>query len=713
MAGNTRESGVAAAVGWVLGATVLLGAMLLFLVQPLISKAILPWFGGAPTVWTTAMLFFQALLLAGYIYAHLVQRWLEPRGQVVLHVVAATAALLVLPIVASERWRPDEASHPTVHILLLLGATVGWPYFVLAGTSPLIQKWFSYAYPGRSPYRLYALSNLGSLAALLSYPLVVERLFDLPGQSLLWSWCFVGYAVLCGASLLCLWYWDPPDHSPAEGRRTAKLAPLEPESSVALWRRRVLWVLLPAVGSLMLLATTNHVCQDVAVVPLLWVVPLALYLLSFIVCFDHPRWYVRKVFPPFAAFSILLTASGELFRKKLSFVELLYFYFPMLFLVCMVCHGELARLRPHPRRLTEYYLLIAAGGALGGVLVSIVAPAVFNNYTEWPVGLVVSLMLAAVATFQEYGHYGTRVLRWTLRGALAAVFTVGVLAVVVFQLPTDRPVLRMRSFYGVISVLYGLDGPIEDPIKVMLLKHGWITHGIQPVDEDKRHWPTAYYGEETGMGWAIRHLQQHGPVRLGAVGLGTGTLAAYARPGDYVRFYEINPQVLQIAENTDYFTYLNDCRQRTHCDVVLGDARLSFQRELQQQSPQAFDVLVLDAFSGDAIPVHLLTREAFAIYLKHIKQSGIIAVHISNRYVDLEPVVLRLADQWGLYAGKFENHSDPKKLVYSSTWILLTPSQSTAAAMPEKNRRNPADFRRAPLWTDHYSNLLAVLRWPD
>lgn len=714
MAGNTNQSGFPAVVIWVLGGTVLLGATLLFLVQPLVSKAILPWFGGSPAVWTTCMLFFQAVLLGGYIYAHLVQRWLSARGQVVLHVLAATAALFMLPIVASEDWRPGDDSNPTSHILLLLGATVGLPYLVLSGTSPLVQKWFSYAYPGRSPYRLYAVSNFGSLAALLSYPLLVERVFDLPGQSLLWSWCFVGYAVLCGASLICLWYWDPPEEpaatAPGSGSGSRGVAA---ESEVAGWRRQILWIALPAVASLMLLATTNHVCQDVAVVPLLWVVPLALYLLSFIVCFDHPRWYVRKLWPPFAAFSVLLVAVGELFHKQLSFVNQVALYFPMLFLVCMVCHGELARLRPHPRRLTEYYLLIAAGGAMGGLLVSVVAPAVFNRYTEWTIGLVVSLIVACVAVFQEYGQYGGRAFRSALRSIIALGATLSVLAVIVLQLPTDRPLLRMRSFYGIISVYHALDGPRDQPIEVMALKHGWITHGVQPVEPEKRHWATAYYGESSGMGWAIRHLQQQGPVRIGAVGLGTGTVATYARAGDYCRFYEINPQVVWLAENPEYFTYVTDCRQRTGCDVVLGDARLSLARELQQQSPQGFDVLVLDAFSGDAIPVHLLTGEAFQIYLAHLKPGGILAVHVSNRYLDLEPVVLRLALEFGLYAGIFHNQTDEEKLVYSSTWILLTADEGTAAAMPKRTRVNPDDSSRAPLWTDHYSNLLQVLRWPD
>ncbi len=679
--------------------TILLSAFLLFQVQPLVSKAILPWFGGCPAVWTTCMLFFQMLLFGGYLYAHLLQRWLAPRHQVAVHLVLVAVALAVLPIIPGPGDKPVDSSYPTWRILLLLATTVGLPYFALSATSPLVQAWFGARCAGRSPYRLYALSNFGSLAALLSYPLFFEPAFDLPTQSAQWSGAFVLYAALCAVSLACMWQFrdrqwlasDPPGL--AEGSSGA-----DGRDSAPTWRDRAAWLLLPACASLMLLATTNHVCQDVAVVPLLWVLPLALYLLSFIICFDHARWYVRPVWSGAAVVALVGAAANDSQHSStpLSLVQELLLYFAMLFFVCMVCHGELARRKPHPRYLTEFYLLIAAGGALGGLLVAVVAPLVFSSYLEWPIGMAISGVLALGLLNPIRLRGRSQLVRY-----LASVLVVGAAlsGLAYWRFPFSQAVDQARNFFGVIAVQEYYP---SDPAKhQFLLVHGRITHGCQFTDPVKRHWATSYYGEKSAVGQAIRYFQRAGGVRSGAIGLGTGTLASYAQPKDVFRFYEINPEVLRMARQ--HFTYLADCRGRW--DVVMGDARLS----LEAEPSQKFQVLVLDAFSGDAIPTHLLTREAFEVYQRHLAPAGVIAVHVSNKYLHLVPVVRRLAEAYGLKATRISAEKDEDRLLSSNDWVLVTRNAAFLATHPSQPPFSADDDQRVPLWTDRYSNLFQIL----
>jgi len=721
---------------WTLAVTILLSAFLLFQVQPLISKWILPWFGGCPAVWTTCMLFFQTLLFGGYVYAHLSQKLLRPRGQVVVHVLLVAAALALMPIAPSAIWKPAGSETPTWHILLLLTFTVGLPYFVLSATSPLVQAWFSRGYPGRSPYRLYALSNFGSLLALLSYPFFFEWALDLPNQSWLWTGGFVLYAALCG---LCLaWLWKLRD---VQGRGTVPFSLRENRDSPRLREnrdspqpraaaaanpaahdfdyptalptvlRRVLWVLLPACASLMLLATTNHVCQDVAVVPFLWVVPLAIYLLSFIVCFDHERWYIRDFWCSLAVLAILAVASIEVLDwlpRSLSFAEQLCLYFPLLFFVCMVCHGELVRLKPDPRHLTEFYLLIAAGGALGGALVTLAAPRLFTTFLEWPIGLGVCYVVAVVVM-------GLACAPATPRPIPAMVMLlIGATAVwigAVKWAEDDSVRDRARSFYGVVSVE---EKQKADPDKHRFaLVHGRIVHGRQFADPAKRCIATSYYGDETGVGQAIRYFNtvcRDRPVRVGAVGLGIGTLATYARPGDQYRFYEINPDILRLAR--EYFYYLSDyCGEpQGEPEVVMGDARLSLERELKEEGPQNYDVLVLDAFSGDAIPFHLLTCEAFKTYDQHLARDGVIAVHISNKYLYLGPVVRGLAEHFHLETIRISTHDDEEHLVSGADWMLLTRNADLLRKVPPLPPTSKRDDFSVPLWTDQYNNMFQILQ---
>lgn len=728
--------------GWsaiTFGTTILLGAFLLFQVQPLVSKAILPWFGGCPSVWTTCMLFFQAVLFLGYVYAHLLQRWLSPRNQVILHVAVVAAALAVLPILPGTAWKPVDAQEPVRRILLLLGATVGLPYFALSATSPLVQAWFSHVHPGRSPYRLYALSNAGSLLALLSYPFVFEPVFDLSRQATLWSGAFGLYGALCGVCLICLWHLRhrtpvvvPTRPSPPPSLETAShprrsvtaaaavqmMAPgrtkpqraakpawnptANDDATPPTWLDWFRWLALPACASLMLLATTNHVCQDVAVVPFLWVMPLTLYLLSFILCFDAPWWYSRRYWAVAAVITLTATAVNDyaqLSSTPLTLIQELTVYFMALLCACMVCHGELAWLKPHPRYLTEFYLMISAGGVLGGLFVAVVAPLIFSNYLEWQIGVAASMLLAIGLLILPPAWPRTLFIRRMIFGAAVAMALIYVGA---WGINKGAAVERTRNFFGVVAVEEHFKG--NAATHELLLKNGRITHGRQFVDPMKRDWATSYYGEKSGVGQAIVYLQESGNIRVGAVGLGIGTLATYANPGDTFRFYEINPEVVRMARRR--FTYLNDSRGA--CEIVLGDARLS----LESEPPQNYSLLALDAFSGDAIPTHLLTREAFDVYLRHLAPKGVIAVHVSNNYLRLAPVIYRLAEHCGMKATRICGKEDRTRLLASSEWVLVTRDEEFVKAHPSDPPKLAYDDWKVPLWTDHFSNLFQILsRW--
>jgi len=728
-----------AAPGWIfwnLALMILVSAFLLFQVEPLISKFILPWFGGSPAVWTTCLLFFQTLLFCGYAYAHLISRLLTCRGQAILHGLLLVVALVTLHVVPAATWKPDSAGDPTWRILGLLTCTVGLPYFVLSATGPLGQAWFSRAYPGRSPYRLYALSNVGSLTALITYPFLFEPAFTIPTQAWYWSGGFGLFVVLCG--LAAFWIarnrGDEHHRQPVAAVESLAVAPetdavgralpttLEPDDGDRLYwlRHRLLWLALPACGSLMLLATTNHVCQDVAVVPFLWIVPLALYLLSFIICFDHERWYHRGTWAIVTVILVFLTAGGadkieSHFDISTGFVTDLSLYFATLFAICMVCHGELVRLRPAPRHLTEFYLMIAAGGAIGGIFVSLIAPRIFETFLEWNFGLIASYGVAFVvwliATRRAFGkalqESGSAV--WLLAaGELvsAVVLLAGLSFAAAWQWDAATPgantLYRARNFYGLVSVRK-LGSDKDLPIYIEL-RNGHIRHGRQFVSDDPaiRNRLTTYYGENTGAGHAIQFFQSQPNMRVGVVGLGAGTLAAYAKqPGQRITFYEINPEVEKIART--YFTFLKDCAGQA--DVVLGDARLSLERAEQQK----FDVLVLDAFSGDAPPAHLLTREAFGIYQSRMAPGGIIAVHITNRYVDLAPVVQAAADYYHWGTTRIKTSGDDDKLTYHTDYMLLTNNEPFLKATPPE--LNPGDAIKIEpvVWTDQYSNLFQLL----
>jgi spermidine synthase len=713
------------------GITILVSAFLLFQVQPMVSKRILPWFGGSPAVWTTCMLFFQVVLFGGYVYAHLLQRWLRPRQQVSFHLGLAAVALLLLPIAPTASWKPPLDAEPTLWILLLLTCTVGLPYFALSATSPLVQAWFSKTHPGRSPYRLYALSNVGSLAALLSYPFVFEPAFELRTQSLLWSGAFALYAVLCAVTLVSLWKGSgirgqgSDEGAGANDLQSPNLQISKSQNSSGSLPEgegteggpsgldRFRWVALPACASLMLLAATNHICQDVATVPFLWVMPLSLYLLSFIISFEHERWYSRRAWTAAVVFALMGVALYDYFKEDapLGLVLELTLNFAALFFACMMCHGELARLKPNPRHLTEYYLMISAGGALGGVFVAVAAPLLFKTHLEWQIGVVASALLA-VGLLVLPGRVGRRGI--IAYATIAPLVAIAVSYCFFWGFDAEKPIDRERNFFGVVSVKQGWAEKVLDPEgnqeRELRLVNGRIMHGCQIVDEAKRRWPTSYYGESSGVGRAILGLQKSEPtIRVGAIGLGVGTLAAYARPGDVFRFYEINEEVKRMAQK--HFTYLSDCRGK--CEIVMGDARLSLESELKSTPRLRYNVLVVDAFSGDAIPTHLLTREAFEVYRQHLAPGGVIAVHVSNRYLRLSPVVRTLAKDCGMQVSRFDVSGDENRGQSTSDWVLVTKNKDFLKANPSEPADWGDDNIDAPLWTDQYSNLFQILVRPS
>ena len=675
--------------------TIFTAAFLLFQVQPIIANYILPWFGGSPSVWTTAMLFFQAALLGGYAYAHFSIRHFRPRGQAVLHLVLLAVGLALLPITPAARWKPEAVGAPTLQIMLLLLVTVGWPFFALASTSPLLQAWFSRLRPGVSPYRLYALSNVGSLLALVSYPFLVEPVVGRTAQTQLWSGGFVLFAVLSAGCALWIWRVQPTLATPDASEAASEGGIPRPDRTT-----RLLCLALPAAGSVLLLAATNHMSQDVAVIPFLWVLPLSLYLLSFIIAFDHDKWYNRAVFI-IALVPAMAGVVWMLFYGVDAPVLLqIGVHSIALFICCMACHGELARLKPHPRYLTSYFLGIAAGGALGGVLVGVVAPLVFDLFLELHLGLMAccALVLLAIGTDKGSALYGGRP-RWAWRTiGVSYVMLATALSLHVSQ-STSVTIARSRNFYGVLRV-YG--DAMGTDLETHTLQNGRILHGVQFMAPDLRRLPTTYFTAPSGVGLAFRAFPRWSERRIGVVGLGVGTLATYSLPGDYIRIYEINSDVLRMA--TDHFTYLADSEARV--EVVLGDARLSMERE----APQRFDILVLDAFTSDAIPVHLLTKEAFEIYRRHLKPDGVIVVHFTNRYFDLEPVLQQVAQYFEMKAAHVFTDDGPMS-TYHADWMLLSTNEEflNADMVAEVARTQVQSDKRIPLWTDDYSNLFQVL----
>lgn len=756
----------------IFGVAVFLGAFLLFLVQLLLGKLVLPIFGGAPSVWTACMMFFQLMLLAGYSLAHvLASRFsAEKQAWVVLSVLGLSLCLLVItwrfwptPITPTRDWNVNFGARPVLSIVRFLSVAIGLPFLILTTTSPLLQNWFSAVRGGIPPYRLYALSNAGSLLGLLTYPFLLEPLVRLRTQAWIWTWGYAAF-LACFAACACqvrtaavAGAERPPQNTDSRSGNSSEASRID--------ERPALWIALAFSGSILLLATTNFICQEVAVIPFLWVLPLSVYLLSFVLTFESSGWYLRGLFHMLFAVAVVAVVVTTRARSEYSNLAQIGACVALLFVGCMICHGEVAKLRPAASRLTKFYLCISGGGALGGLFVSLVAPRIFLGYWEFPLGILACAALLLRTAYIDRNSWLRNGQNWVGAALLAAAVPVAAvlwkeiwpaaawldgiapmvamgslaaLAVALyfrFSKPTPRTgkslfpqaaagtafllltgalalplrsyrsqvVSATRNFYGTLAVVHVL------PEDYMVLQHGKTAHGFQFQRPDLARIPTGYYGQHSGANILLRNFRRS-PVRLGIIGMGAGTLAALGKPGDIYRFYEINPDVPKYsAGDNPVFTFIRDSRAQV--ETIMGDGRLSLETELGDGRKENFDVLIVDAFSSDAIPMHLLTREAFAIYLRHLRSDdSVIAVHITNRTLDLGPVLAGIAQEFGLSAirvhptwlGGVSGISD---------WILLSRTTNELSD-PEILRASvpfPGD-RKPMMWTDDYSNLLRMLK---
>lgn len=666
---------------------IFVGALLLFQIQPIMAKMILPWFGGAAAVWITCMMFYQTGLLGGYLYAHMITRLMGPEKQATVHGLLLAGSLALLPIMPDARWKPLGTEEPILHIVVLLTVSVGLPYFLLSATSPLLQAWYSRKFQSVLPYRLFALSNLASLAGLLAYPFVIEPRLTLSQQSMLWSSTYAVFVVLCIVAA-------------AYTARRGSLLPEAPPPGSAPQRDRhpsvrvhATWFLFACSSTLLLMAVTHHLTQNVTSIPFLWILPLSLYLFSFVLCFDFQHVYRRKAYLWLlaAALGIMTYGLAVWTESGLSMKVVIPSYAFGMFACFMFFHGELAARKPHPEYLTSYYLMISLGGALGGILMGIISPLTILGYFEMPI----ILLICSLVIFAVHRNAGR------LSQAVSICLIVGILGASGFYMNTylKYAYVTVRNFYGDLMVSVN-DRDTEYEYRSMV--HGTIIHGVQYTDPELRRAPISYFAPYSGIGLAFSHLRQaSAPLKVGIVGLGAGSLAVYGEPGDAFRFYEINPLVVELAKRE--FTYLSDCPAAV--DVIIGDGRLSLEKEPDQH----FDLLVFDAFSGDAIPSHLLTTQAMELYLRHLNPEGILAVNISNTYIDLSPIVEQLGRAFGKHVTYIPSAGSDEYQIYYAAWILISAAPLASPDIEEAAQPLQArpDIR---IWTDDYSNLFQVLR---
>jgi spermidine synthase len=676
---------------------IFLGSSLLFLVEPMAGKRLLPLLGGSSSVWITCLVFFQTTLLLGYLWAHWIATYVHPKLQGMIYGILLFAALAQVALNLNPNLHASTI-HPIYSVLWLLTALIGLPFLVLSATNPLLQAWYAHGTTDggdasgttvKPPYRLFALSNFGSLLALIAYPSLVEPYFSLHGQTVVWSMGFLIFALLCGVISL------RKDHRAAEMSAPVEIAAVNDRAlqQPPSHGDRTLWLLTSACGALLLSAVTSHLSQNIAAIPLLWVIPLTIYLLTFVLAFNgnfYWRWLMLRLLP------IALGSVGYLIAEPDVDVPVkisVPLFCITLFIGCLFCHGELYRRRPAPRYATQYYLTIAAGGALGSMFVGVLAPVIFRGSYEMAWSLVYTAALAVALTWKD--HLGWR-LFWP--AVTAAMLVVVVLQVRSYSADT---IVQVRSFYGSLRVTQ--DNTEEAGMYRMLI-HGTIQHGTQYFgSEEDRTSPTTYYTHSSGVGLALDHCCKGRARRVGLIGLGAGTLASYGKPGDVFRFYEINPQVETIAHNV--FTYLKESKAKI--EIVRGDARLS----MESEPPQRYDVIAVDAFSGDAIPVHLLTAEAIQLYQRQMQPNGILAFHISNLYLDLAPVVLQQAKSAGFEAVNISSPDDDYTGAYAADWVLVTANKAflSVPAVHDVGKQIPPK-PGLRLWTDDYSSLLPILR---
>jgi spermidine synthase len=768
--------------------SIFLSAFLVFVVELLIGKFILPWFGGTPSVWTTCLMFFQLILLGGYAYSYWVAGIKKPLKQRNTHIALLVVSLIWIgvfailwgsPLLPSANLRPEDSSLPVFRIVLLLFLSIGLPFFILSANGPLVQAWFSRVFPKARTYRLYSLSNFGSLLGLVTYPILIEPYFNLKNQAIIWSIGFLSFAILtvfCAimAARIC----NSKKSTAPKKTKAVKTAGTVKEKKLSSVFSRILWVILPACASVMLMASTNQMCQEVAVIPFLWVLPLVLYLLSFIIAFDNEKWYRRSIFLP----AFALAAIGSCYILSMgyssSIILQISVYCFTIFICAMVCHGELARLKPGMNHLTLFYLLVSTGGALGGIFVAIAAPLFFPGFWEFQIGLWLIALLILLLLLREKESWIYRkypwpavlvlftfvLLKWiwdqydsfdSLNEFLSILFDNGFFPILFFgilllfavdffltrkigkRIPwiavsslsasviilgwtlggdikkmNNEAVKTVRNFFGVLTIQ---EFDVKNPLlHRLILKHGQISHGMQYQASNKKKIITTYYHHASGIGRAIITHPKYTPkknIRIGVIGLGVGTIAAYGRPGDYFRFYEINPLVAEASFGKKAsFSFLNNCKGKV--DLIMGDARISMERELKENKRQNFDIVAVDAFSSDSIPVHLLTKEAIEIYFKHLnRDTGILAIHITNRHLNLQPIVWQLTDTIGLKAVLIDDDSNTP-VEWGSTWMLLSKNKKILnnpiiANALSKREKSDKKFR---MWTDDYSNLFQIIK---
>lgn len=718
--------------------TLFVCSALLFLVEPMVAKMILPTFGGSASVWNASMVFFQTVLLLGYLYAHLSTRFLGARHQALVHLGVMLLPLLALPI-AIPAWTPEGSRNPTLLLLALLAMAVGLPFFALSAGAPLIQKWFADTNDpaAHDPYFLYRASNLGSMVGLLGYPAIYERDFTLKQQSLYWGYGYWGLLVLVGCAVALL--WRSPKPAPE------KVAAEEPDEAI-VWKTRLRWIALAAVPSSLLLGVTTYITSNLTPIPLLWVVPLALYLLTFVIAFSNrPRWLsgtiLARVFPLFVAPMML----AIILESTSYFVQLAVAHLLIFFLAALMCHSLLSESRPKAKHLTEFYLWLSVGGMLGGVFNALLAPVIFKTVAEYPIALILACLLRPLRpevkgrALWDYAYPAIVgvvtvfiILICYARGMEPSnqrtALTIGVPIVLAF-VAVDRPmrfglalgaivlaanwlhvnasgnvVYTQRSFFGVHRV-------VDIGRGMRLYVHGNTKHGIQNLTPGKERKPLTYYYPTGPIGEVFTAYSGRDAKKdVALVGLGIGSLAGYGEPGQEMTFFEIDPEVQYMARDSGLFTYLTESRAKIR--IVLGDARLMLAREPEHK----YGIIVLDAFSSDSIPVHLMTLEALKMYLDKLTPDGIIAYHISNRYLELQGVVANLGAKEGMFSLVNDDASreswpagEEDEGKYMSKWIVMAHSKAALAKIVGNPQWRPLPPEpNAPLWTDDYSNILSV-----
>jgi spermidine synthase len=683
---------------------VFISAFLLFQVQPIMAKLILPLFGGGAAVWTSCLLFFQTFLLIGYLYAHALTKLRIMRAQVMVHGILLLGSLLVLPVGMSGRDGQISSSSPLLDIIMLLATTVGLPYLLLSSTGPLVQRWLTYAEQGKLPYRLYSLSNIGSLLALTTYPFLIEPSFAMDSQTLIWS---IGYALFVAAygALGVVMLKLPKD--------VVAKSQVNDDTSVAGYKiDSLLWILLSAVGVILLVSTTNAMTQNIPPMPFLWILPLCIYLLSFIIAFNGARWYVRWYWLVLFTISSFAAVLMFFIGSQFDILSMIGMYSLILLSACMICHGELARIKPPAQKLTLFYLYISLGGALGSLFVSFVATELFVQFLEFPIAIFAVFVLFMVCLKRYPAKSETRPMtqlfgltqQAILKGASAiSLLLVFLMFYTLNGLYDQYNVDSSRNFYGILAVK---DVEVNGKRERRLID-GTTSHGTQSLEANEAMVPLSYYRANTGGALVLQNLSPAKPMNVGFIGLGAGALAAYGRKGDNYHFYELNPDVEAMAR--EHFSFLG--QSKANVSVTLGDGRINLAHAMKEGGSKQFQALVVDAFSGDSIPNHLLTTEAFELYWQHLADDGVLAIHISNTHLELTPLVRGLAEQSNTRALYFK-HQAAQDESHSAQWVLISNNERFMDNPIVKKfvTQWPLSADKNLVWTDNYSNLLSVLK---